>query len=37
MLAGSAGCNLAIAPAAKEANGVDQQGFPVQVITVPVK
>ncbi len=37
MLAGSTGCNLAIAPAGREANGVDQQGFPVQVITVPVK
>ncbi len=37
MLAGSSGCTIELAPAAGAADGVDQQGFPVQVFTVPVQ
>ncbi len=36
MLTGPSGCNMEIAPRANEADGTDQQGFPVQVVTVPV-
>ena len=36
MLAGSSGCRIEIAPTADEADATDQQGFPVQVVTVPV-
>jgi Ig-like domain from next to BRCA1 gene len=36
MLAGPSGCRIEIAPASDEADGTDQQGFPVEVITVPV-
>ncbi len=36
MLAGASGCRVVTAPASGAAGGTDQQGFPVQVITVPV-
>ena len=37
MLAGAAGCRIVTAPEADKSDGTDQQGFPVQVVTVPIR
>lgn len=36
MLAGPSGCRIEISPQANDAGATDQQGFPVQVATMPV-